>query len=89
MSSEGPTSEEEAIVAEHFAWLQQHTDRGVMMLAGRALNTDESAFGVAICQAASVEEVQALMCRDPAVAPGGMHAGFLLFQVTRLHSEPA
>ncbi len=80
MSSEGLTSEEEAIVAEHFAWLQQHTDRGVMMLAGRALNTDESAFGVAICQAASVEEMQALMCRDPAVAPGVCMPGSSFFR---------
>ncbi len=62
-------------------------DRQTTLAVSSAGGSNESAFGVAICQAASVEEAQALMCRDPAVAPGGMHAGLRLFQVIRLHGE--
>src|SRR5437870_9143280 len=48
MLSAGPTAEESAIVAEHFAYLKQLTEQGVVVLAGRTLNTDPSAFGTVI-----------------------------------------
>ena len=46
-------------------------DRQTALSVSSAGGSDERAFDIAICQAASVEEAPALMCRDPAVAPGG------------------
>ena len=40
MLSDGATAEEEAIVSEHFAYLQDLTREGILILAGRTLNTD-------------------------------------------------
>lgn len=55
MLSDGPTAEEQTLVGEHFAYLQGLTERGVVILAGRTLNTDESSFGIVVFNAASEE----------------------------------
>jgi hypothetical protein len=41
----GPTDSEQAVVAEHFAYLQGLHAQGVIILVGRTLNTDDSAMG--------------------------------------------
>ncbi len=48
MLSVGPTSAEEQTVAEHFSYLKDLTEAGVVLLAGRTLNTDHSSFGMVI-----------------------------------------
>jgi uncharacterized protein YciI len=67
MLTHGPTSEEEEIIAQHFTHLKQLTEQGVVVLAGRTLNTDESSFGIVILQADSEEAARTLMDSDPAV----------------------
>ena len=37
--SEGATQEEEALVSEHFVYLRELTGKGIVLLAGRTLNT--------------------------------------------------
>jgi len=74
MLTEGPTPDEERIVGEHFGFLQRLTAEGVVLLAGRTLNTDPSSFGIVIFRAESEEEARALMMRDPAVAAGVFRA---------------
>jgi uncharacterized protein YciI len=49
----GPTEAEQAVVAEHFAYLQNLNAQGTIILVGRTLNTDESAMGLAIFRAES------------------------------------
>ena len=55
MLTEGPTPEEERVVGEHFAHLEDLTERGVLILAGRTLNTDETSFVIVMFRAGTPE----------------------------------
>jgi uncharacterized protein YciI len=74
MLTQGPTPEEAAIISQHFNYLKDLTERGVMVLAGRTLNADETTFGIAIFNAASEETARTIMNNDPAVKNGIMYA---------------
>lgn len=43
------------------------TEEGAVLLAGRALNTDPSSFGIVILEAESEEAARELVQNDPAV----------------------
>jgi uncharacterized protein YciI len=81
MMTQGPTAEEEAIVSEHFACLQGLTERGVVILAGRMLNTDPSSFGIVIFKAESEQAARAVMNDDPAVQKGVMRANLYPYRI--------
>lgn len=68
MLTEGPTAEESRITAEHFAYLQGLMDSGLLILAGRTLNSDYSAFGIAIFNARDDEHMRRITQDDPGVA---------------------
>jgi uncharacterized protein YciI len=63
----GPTEAEQAVVAEHFAYLQDLNAQGVIILVGRTLNTDENTMGLAIFRAESEDAARQIMNADPAV----------------------
>ena len=44
-----------ARISAHYNYLKALTDQGVVILAGRTLNTDESSFGIVIFRADSEE----------------------------------
>jgi len=77
----GPTPQEQAVVAEHFAYLQDLAVKGVMILVGRTLMTDESAMGLAIFRAESEDAALQIMNGDPAVKKGIMTAALYPFKV--------
>jgi uncharacterized protein YciI len=81
MLTEGPTPEEEMILSGHFRYLKDLTDRGVVILAGRTLNTDVSSFGIVIYKAGSEEEARERMNDDPAVKQGVMRAELYPYRV--------
>lgn len=81
MLIEGPTEQESAIISQHFNYLKDFLDRGVVLLAGRTLNTDESSFGIVIFEAGSEEAAQALVDNDPAVSQGVMRAELFPYRV--------
>lgn len=87
MLAEGPTPEEEAIVSQHFAYLQRLLAEGVVILAGRTLNTDESSFGIVIFQARSPEEARRVMDEDPAVQTGVMRAELYPYRVALMANQ--
>jgi uncharacterized protein YciI len=70
MLTEGPTPEEDKLVGEHFAYLQNLTEKGIVMLAGRTLNTDPSSFGIVIFRAEDEKEARKIFEDDPAVKAG-------------------
>ena len=70
MLRSGPTAEEARVLAQHRAYLQDLTERGVLALAGRTLNNDETTFGIVIMRAASEAEARALMDNDPFIKSG-------------------
>lgn len=70
MLTEGLTPEEEEKAGKHFAYLQKMAEQGVVLLAGRTLNTDASGFGIVILQAESEEAAREIMNNDPGVMLG-------------------
>jgi len=84
MLTQGPTPEESAIVAQHFAYLKGLAEQGVLVIAGRTLNTDESAFGIAIFRADSEESARTVMNNDPAVKNGIMRAELYPYRIAVL-----
>ena len=81
MLTDGPTPEEETIVSEHFAYLQRLTEQGIVILAGRTLNTDESSFGIVIFQAKSEKAARQVMNNDPAVRQRVMRAELYPYRI--------
>jgi len=81
MLIEGPTIEEDRAVTHHFEYLKELEERGVLILAGRTMNVDESCFGIVILRADSEEEARAVMEEDPAVKASVMEAELFPFRV--------
>jgi uncharacterized protein YciI len=88
MLKSGPTKEESAIVEEHFSYLKNLTAKGVVILAGRTLTTDESTFGLVIFRAGSEEAAREIMNNDPAVKNGVMRATLFPFRVAVMEGKP-
>ena len=68
--------EETETVSRHFAYLQDLTQKGVMILMGRTLNNDESTFGICIFEAEDESAARMIMEADPVVRAGVMR-GFI------------
>ena len=68
-------------MTEHVAYLRELTERGVVQLAGRTLNTDESSFGIVIFQAESEDAARKIMDEDPAVRKGVMEAALFPYRI--------
>ena len=81
MLAEGPTPAEQAVTSEHFEYLKGLTEQGIVILAGRTLNTDASSFGIVIFQAESDEAARAVVDQDPAVQKGLMQAELYPYRV--------
>ena len=81
MLEEVPTPEEENIVNEHAAYVKRLTEEGVVLLAGRTLNTDASSFGIVIFEADSDDQARSVMNRDPAVEKGIMQAELFPYRI--------
>ena len=81
MLSEGATEEETKAVSAHFEYLKGHQKQGILILAGRTLNIDESSFGIVIFNAESEEQARMIMESDPAVVEGVMQAELYPYRV--------
>ena len=68
------TADDERLVGEHFRRLQGLTTDGVVLFAGRTLNTDESQFGLIVVEVDTEAEAREVMDGDPAVRGGVMTA---------------
>ena len=88
MIAKGPTEREAKAVEEHFQYLKGLTAKGVVLLAGRTLTTDEHTFGLVVFVADSESAARALMEADPAVSGGVMRAELYPFRVA-LSGNPA
>jgi uncharacterized protein YciI len=84
MLTEGPTHRESAVVAEHFEYLQLLAREGIVILAGRTLNVDESSFGIVIFRARDDAAARAIMEGDPAVKKRVMVAKLYPYRVALL-----
>jgi uncharacterized protein YciI len=77
----GPTAAEQAVVAEHSAYLQNLNAQGVIIIVGRTLTTDENTMGLTIFRAESEDAARQIMDSDPAVKKGVMTATLYPFKV--------
>ena len=81
MLTEGPTDRESELVAQHFDYLKGLLERGILILAGRTQNSDESSFGIVVFRASSEEQALMMMQEDPAVKHGVMRAALFPYKV--------
>ncbi len=88
MLTDGATAEEDRIISEHFEYLKALTEKGVVFLAGRTLNTDPSSFGIVIFAADSEHKAQQVMLDDPAVKKHVMSAEIFPFRMSLLGERP-
>lgn len=87
MLIEGVTPEEEEVIAHHFSYLENLLSRGVLILAGRTLTTDEDSFGIVIFQAESESAARHIMENDPAVQQGVMKASLFPYRVALMSNN--
>ncbi len=86
MLAEGPTAEEARITAAHFDYLKRLMADGLLVLAGRTLNSDYSAFGVALFKARDDDHMRQITEADPGVSKKLFRAEWFPFRIA-LH-EP-
>ena len=89
MLAEGATPEEAELVSQHFERLKRLTEEGVVILAGRTLNTDANSFGIVVFNADSEEVARAIMESDPAVSGGVFRAELFPYRVALIAEENA
>ncbi|MCP4724916.1 MAG: hypothetical protein GY863_07765 [bacterium] len=80
----GPTPQEETILNDHFNYLKDLSDKGIVIIFGRTQNTDPSAFGIVIFIAETGEKAKEIMLEDPAVKEGIMTAELFPYKVAGL-----
>jgi uncharacterized protein YciI len=87
MLTEGPTEKESEVTSQHFAYLTGLLEKGVLILAGRTLNDDESTFGITILNAENKDIAQQIMRDDPAVREGVMRAELFPYRVALISEK--
>lgn len=63
------TADEQRIVGDHFQYLVELRDRGILLLAGRTQEA-EGTFGITIFDAEDESTARDIMAADPAVKAG-------------------
>ena len=81
MLTKGPTPDEASVLSQHTAYLSKLTEQGVVLLAGRTQNADDSSFGIVILQADSFDSAKAGVENDPVVRDGVMHAELYPYKI--------
>lgn len=81
------TPEESEAVSRHFAYLQDLTAKGVMILMGRTQNSDESTFGICIFEAEDESAARIIMESDPAVRAGVMRAALYPYKIALMRGQ--
>ena len=77
----GPTERERQVIDAHFAHLRRLADDGVVLMAGRTLDTGPATWGIVVFTAPSLAEAEAVMRVDPAIAQGVMHGELFPYRV--------
>jgi len=77
------------LVSEHFSYLQDLTEKGTVMMAGRTQNTDYSSFGIVIFRAGNDQEAREIMLNDPAVKNRVFRAELFPYRIALFRPENA
>ena len=84
MLSDGATPEEENITSQHFDYLKQLTDQGVVILAGRTQTSDYGSFGIIVFNAEDEAEARQVVQNDPAVKQKQFRAELYPYRIALL-----
>src|SRR5215216_3947990 len=68
MLTDGATSDEQALAAQHWKYSQDLLTHGTLIFAGRTLTRDPTTFAFAVVRAPSLAAARGLAEHDPAVA---------------------
>ncbi len=79
--TEGPTEMEAAVVARHWAYVQDLFTKGMIVFAGRTLVTDEGSFASVVFRADSEGQARDIMNGDPGVSEGIFRSRLYPYQV--------
>ncbi len=85
--TEGPTEEEEGVLAQHGSYLQSLAKNGEVLLAGRTQIDTEEAYGIVIIAETSAQAAEQIMLNDPAVHHGVMRADLHPYKIAVLADE--
>ena len=77
----GPTEHEMQVMATHFAHLQKLAADGVVLMAGRTMDTGAATWGIVVLEAPSLAAAEAVMRSDPAIAEGLMQCELFPYRV--------
>jgi uncharacterized protein YciI len=80
----GPTEDEKSAISGHFSYLERLAASGVVLLAGRKMDTGARTFGIVIFAAKSEAEALEIARGDPAIERGVMNFEFFPFRVAVL-----
>jgi uncharacterized protein YciI len=78
---DGPTEIEQRQLSAHFAYLQDLTQRGIMILVGRTQTTGPETFGLAIFEAEDEAAARKIMEADPAISSGLMKGELFPYKI--------
>ncbi len=81
------TPAEDAIIDEHFTYLEKLEEENLLLLAGRTETRDNSSLGVVIFSARDESHAREIMLNDPAVKSGVMLAELHNFRLAFLNSK--
>jgi len=82
-----PTDDEGRIISEHFSYLENLKRDGVLILAGRTLNTDTSSHGIVVFNAASELAARKILSEDPAVKNNIFRAELFPYRVALINEK--
>ena len=87
----GPTEHEMQVMTTHFAHLQKLGADGVVLMAGRTMDTGAATWGIVVFTAPSLAAAEAVMRSDPAIAEGLMQCELFPYRVAVWsdHYKPA
>jgi uncharacterized protein YciI len=77
----GPTEREMAVIDAHFAHLQKLAAEGVVLMAGRTMDTGVDTWGIVVFTAPGLAEAERVMRGDPAIAEGVMRCELFPYRV--------
>ncbi len=82
MLESGPTEDEAKIIEEHYLYLKNLTEKGIVQIAGRTLISGKDSFGIVVFETNSLEEAEKIMNNDPAVLNNIMCSKLYPFKVS-------
>jgi uncharacterized protein YciI len=75
------TAQEEEAVGRHLQYLQQQAAEGIVLMAGRTLDSGADTMGLVVLEAGSMDAARQIMEADPGVSEGVMTATLYPYRV--------